>query len=63
MKQLPVKSILMIALTIGLFGCGQDGPAENAGEKMDEAATDAGNAIEDSCEEAKRKAGAEDTRC
>ena len=40
-----------------------EGPMERAGEKIDKAATDVGNAIEDKCEETKEAAGAEDTRC
>ncbi len=40
-----------------------DGPVERAGERVDETATDVGNAIEDKCEEAKEQAGAEDTDC
>ncbi len=40
-----------------------DGPLERAGERVDKAATDIGNAIEDKCEEAKEHAGAADTDC
>jgi hypothetical protein len=40
-----------------------DGPMERAGERIDKAATDIGNAIEDKCEEAKKHAGASDTDC
>ena len=45
----------------GLAAC--DGEAENAGEKIDEMATDAGNAIEDACEDVKEGVKAEDTDC
>jgi len=44
-------------------GCDNDGPMENAGEAIDEAATDIGNAAEDACEDVKEGAGAEDTNC
>lgn len=46
-----------------LAACDTEGPAERAGERVDETATDVGNAIEDKCEEAKEQAGAEDTDC
>lgn len=36
--------------TLGLAGC-DDGKAENTGEKIDEAVQDAGNAVEDACED------------
>ena len=36
---------------------------ERAGEEIDNAANDAGNAIEDACEEAKEGMGADDTDC
>ncbi|QTH64560.1 hypothetical protein J1N51_03565 [Psychrosphaera ytuae] len=45
-----------------LTACG-DGEAEEAGEKVDEVLTDAGNAVEDACEEVKEKADAKDTDC
>jgi hypothetical protein len=52
-----------LLLAGGLAACDKKGPMEQAGENIDNAATDAGNAIEDSCEKAKEAAGAEDTRC
>jgi hypothetical protein len=63
MKDLCIKAILMTALTAGMLGCEKDGPAENAGEKIDQTTTDVGNKIEDKCEEAKKSMGADDTRC
>lgn len=65
---------LLLILIIGSFaivGCDRDeGPAEEAGEAMDEAgerleetAQDAGNAVEDACEDVKEGADAEDTDC
>jgi hypothetical protein len=63
MKDLCIKLVLMTVLTAGMFGCEKKGPAESAGEKIDNATTDLGNKIEDKCEEAKEGAGAKDTRC
>lgn len=67
MKSL-TKKLTVIALTavmgFGLAGCdNDDGPAEKLGAKVDNAATDAGNAIEDACENVKKNAGAKDTDC
>lgn len=42
---------LAVSLSLGLSACAQDGPVENAGEKIDEAAEDAGDAVEDVVEE------------
>lgn len=64
----------LLILVIGSFaiaGCDRDeGPAEEAGETVDEAgerleetAEDAGNAVEDACEDVKEGADAEDTDC
>lgn len=64
----------LLILMVGSFavvGCDRDeGPAEEAGEAMDEAgerledtAENAGNAVEDACEEAKEGVDAEDTDC
>ncbi|PXF29385.1 hypothetical protein WH50_21090 [Pokkaliibacter plantistimulans] len=51
-------------MTLGLAACdSDDGPAEQLGEKIDNAVTSAGNAVEDSCEQAKQELGASDTRC
>jgi len=63
MKDLCIKVVLMTVLVAGMFGCEKKGPAESAGEKIDNATTDIGNKIEDKCEEAKEGAGAKDTRC
>ncbi|PWK51724.1 hypothetical protein [Pleionea mediterranea] len=55
---------LLIAATFALAGCDQDdGPAEEAGEKIDEVATDVENKVEDACEELKEKADAKDQDC
>jgi len=49
-------------LLLGLSAC-SEGPAEDAGESIDEAATDIQNAIEDSCEQAKEQLNTEDQDC
>lgn len=65
---------LLLILIIGSFavvGCDtNDGPAEEAGESLDDAgdemedmANDAGNAMEDACEEVKEGVDAEDKDC
>lgn len=57
------RALCAVLLCTGIAACEHKGPAERAGEKIDNAATDVGNAIEDKCEEAKAAAGASDTRC
>lgn len=60
------RMILLSTLLISMFAlaaCEQKGPAEELGEKIDNAATDAGNAIEDACEDVKDAAGAKDKDC
>jgi hypothetical protein len=60
------KSILLLSIVLTVFmavACERQGPAERAGEKIDEAATDVANAAEDACEDAKEAAGADDTDC
>ena len=58
----------ILALTV--VACEQKGPAEKAGESIDNAVEDIkdggkdlGNAIEDACEDVKEGAGADDTDC
>ena len=61
-----MRFLLLPALLIGtlLFaGCENEGPAERAGERIDEAAEDFGNAVEDACEDMKEKAGTKDQDC
>ncbi|WP_350432042.1 hypothetical protein ABIS04_18790 [Shewanella sp. H8] len=52
----------MVLLTAGLSAC-SDNKAENAGEKVDEMIQDAGNAVEDACEDVKEGMKAEDSDC
>ncbi|MFT2090058.1 hypothetical protein [Paraglaciecola sp. 2405UD69-4] len=63
MKNLKTITTTLLALTavFALSSC--DGEAEDAGEKIDNAVTDAGNAVEDTCEELKEGVKAEDTDC
>ncbi|WP_434927712.1 hypothetical protein [Shewanella sp. HL-SH2] len=61
-----LKKLSMIILlgltTVGMMAC-SDNKAENAGEKVDEMMTDAGNAVEDACEDVKEGLKAEDPNC
>ncbi len=54
---------LAAILGLPLAACEQQGPFEEAGEKIDETAEDVGNAVEDACEDVKDAAGAEDKDC
>ncbi|NNE60458.1 MAG: hypothetical protein HKN35_06175 [Woeseia sp.] len=65
---LKLSSLLLTGLL--LVACEQDGPAERAGEAIDDAADeigdagdDFGDAIEDACEEVKDGVDAEDQDC
>ena len=62
MKQL-YTFVLAAALALTLAGCNNDGPAENAGEKIDNSMDKMGNQIEDACEEAKEGAKMDDQDC
>lgn len=55
--------MLLILTSLITVACERQGPAERAGEKIDEAAEDVANAAEDACEDAKEAAGADDTDC
>ncbi|MGQ8364922.1 hypothetical protein [Glaciecola sp. 1036] len=70
MKFKKILMALTVALSIGLLAACEDGPAEDAGEEFDrtveniqDAADDAGNELEDACEEAKEETGMEDDDC
>jgi len=54
--------LLSIMFAFSLAAC-SEGPAEEAGEELDEIATDAGNAVEDACEDAKEATDAKDKDC
>ena len=62
LSKLMLKALLVAGFAFSLAACG-DGEAENAGEKLDEIVTDAGNAVEDACEDAKEGMNAEDKDC
>lgn len=53
---------LLMTCTFALVGC-EDGPAEDLGERIDDATTDVGNAVEDACEDVKDAAGANNNNC
>ena len=60
------SSTTLIALLFTLFlaaACDNKGPAEKAGEAIDDAVTDMGNAVEDACEDVKENTGAKDKNC
>jgi hypothetical protein len=54
--------ITVITTLFALTGC-SEGPAEDAGERIDDAITDAKNKAEDLCEKAKEEIGSEDKNC
>ncbi len=56
------QMMLVVFAVAALSACGDDS-AEDAGEKVDEMVTDAGNAVEDACEEVKEGVDAEDKDC
>jgi predicted small secreted protein len=61
LKKLVMLSLVLSSVTF-MSAC-NDNSAEEAGEKIDEVVTDAGNAVEDACEEVKESAGAKDSDC
>ncbi|HNP35444.1 MAG TPA: hypothetical protein PKK10_06295 [Woeseiaceae bacterium] len=61
MRTMTVPLLLLVSLLA--VGCQDKGPAEKAGEKIDDVATDVGNAVEDACEDVKESANANDTDC
>ncbi len=44
--------LILLTLALGLAACSQDGPAEKAGEKIDNAAEDFGDAMEEATDDA-----------
>ncbi|WP_438862988.1 hypothetical protein [Neptunicella sp.] len=61
-----LKKLMAIVVMVASFtlvtACGDDS-AEEAGEKVDEVVTDAGNAVEDACEDVKESVDAKDKDC
>ncbi|WP_419149080.1 hypothetical protein [Pseudoalteromonas 'SMAR'] len=45
-----------------LFGC-SEGPAEEAGERIDETVEEVGNSVEDACEDVKEDLNTKDEDC
>jgi len=62
-KSMIYRVLSVFCLTFVLAACSEEGPMEKAGEKVDEIAVDAGNAIEDTCENTKQELGAENSDC
>ena len=56
-------TIILSAMFIFTLSACSDGPAEDAGEELDKIVTDAGNEVEDACEDVKEGAGAKDEDC
>ncbi|MCR9581063.1 hypothetical protein [Vibrio antiquarius] len=53
----------VFGLVFALAACSEEGPMEQAGKKIDEAAEETQNAIEDECENIKENMNAEDQDC
>jgi hypothetical protein len=47
---------------LALFGC-SDGPAEEAGERLDEQVQEVENSVEDACEKVKEEVNAKNEEC
>lgn len=55
---------LLVVMLFAITACdSNDGPLEKAGQNIDKAATDIGNKVEDTCEDAKEGMGAKNTNC
>jgi len=59
----PFVAVFFSLLVTFAFTACESGPAEDAGEKINEVAEDTGNAIEDACEDVKEGVDAKDTDC
>jgi len=49
-----VVVLCLLALTIPVFGCSEEGPMEKAGKKMDQAVEDASDTAHDAADKAKK---------
>lgn len=58
-----LQSIAVLLFSILMLAACDDGPAERMGENIDNAVNDAGNAIEDACEDVLDAANAADSDC
>lgn len=57
------KAAVVVGLGFTLMACDNEGPMEKAGKKVDQAATDTQNVIEDKCEDIKSDLNQKDTDC
>ncbi|QJR82303.1 hypothetical protein CA267_016880 [Alteromonas pelagimontana] len=57
-----LKTLMVAGFALSLSACDQ-GPAEDAGEELDDVVTDTGNAVEDACEDAKEGMDTKDQDC
>ena len=55
--------VLLLVGFLGLTACREEGPAESFGRELDEAATDAANAVEDAFEDVLTAANSRNTNC
>ncbi|MCH1919110.1 hypothetical protein L9G15_06635 [Shewanella sp. A3A] len=58
-----IAAVVVILLSATLIGGEDNTSAEDIGEKIDNTMTDAGNAVEDKCEELKEQMGSKETNC
>jgi len=59
----PYKYLAAIASLLFMLSACTEGPAEEAGEKIDDASSDVQNTLEDACEGVKDTLNAEDKDC
>jgi hypothetical protein len=57
------KSFAAVGAALLFLSACSEGPAETTGEKIDDAAVDVGNSVEDACEGIKDTLNAEDKDC
>jgi len=57
------RSFAAVGAVLMLLSACSEGPAEDAGEKVDEAVTDVQNSVEDTCEDVKNSLETEDKDC
>lgn len=50
-KHTHLAALIVLAATLGLAGCGDDGSMEDAGEQVDEAAEETADAAEEAADE------------
>lgn len=57
------STLLLSSMFVFTLAACSDGPAEDAGEEFDQVVEDAGNAVEDACEDVKENVDAKDKDC